>query len=197
MAKILCYTSPARGHLFPTVPILHELARRGHDVLVLKLADEIGRAGIRARAIAPAIEQIHHDDYEGSSPKEGLERAVRVFVARAEHEIADLCAAIESEKPDLLLVDFNCWGASAVAEKSGLPWALFMPYFLPWRLYYETSWEVSEGIARWADTGASSEAQVRAACAFLGYMGANMAMISRVEMCETDEGQASRTRSGR
>jgi MGT family glycosyltransferase len=137
MAKLVCYTSPGRGHLFPTVPILLELKRRGHDVLVVTLADEVERlaaAGLRARAIAKAIEQIEHDDWRAKSPTAALDRAVRVFVARAEHEVADLEAAIRAERPDGLLVDFNCWGAAAVAEKSRLPWALFMPYFLPWRL---------------------------------------------------------------
>ncbi len=135
--KIVCYTSPARGHLFPTVPILLELRRRGHDVLVVTLRDEVARVaetGLRAIAIADAVEAIAHDDYGVSSPKEGLDRAVRVFVERAAHEIPDLEAVVAAERPNLLLVDFNAWGASAVAEKSGLPWGLFMPYFLPWRL---------------------------------------------------------------
>lgn len=137
MAKILCYTSPARGHLFPTVPVLLELARRGHDVAVLTLRDEVervARAGLRARPVSAEVERIAHDDHAGRSIKDALDRAVRVFVARAAHEVPDLERAIAAERPDLLLVDFNAWGASAVAEKSGRPWALFMPYFLPWRL---------------------------------------------------------------
>lgn len=137
MAKIVCYTSPARGHLFPTVPILLELSRRGHEVLVATLRDEVERLaalGLRARAIAPAIEEIAHDDWGAKSPPAALNRAVRVFVGRAAHEMPDVEAVIRDERPDGLLVDFNCWGAAAVAEKSGLPWALFMPYFLPWRL---------------------------------------------------------------
>ncbi len=137
MAKIICYTSPARGHLFPTVPILLELKRRGHEVVLLTLRDEVARisaTGLRVRAIAETIEAIPHRDYGASSPTEALDLAVRVFVARAAHEVPDLEAAIREERPGGLLVDFNCWGAAALAEKSGLPWALFMPYFLPWRL---------------------------------------------------------------
>jgi len=137
MAKLLCYTSPARGHLFPTVPILLELRRRGHEVAVRTLAAEVARvsvSGIRASPLAPEIERVEHDDYGAASPPAALDRAVRVFVARAEHEIPDLERALAEERPDQLLVDFNCWGAQAVAEKSGLPWALFMPYFLPWKL---------------------------------------------------------------
>jgi len=39
--KILAYTSPARGHLFPLVPILDELSSRGHKVAVRTLASEV------------------------------------------------------------------------------------------------------------------------------------------------------------
>lgn len=137
MAKLICYTSPARGHLYPTVPILLELARRGHDVLVITLRDEVARMtqlGLRARAIADAVERIENDDYGASSPPAALRRAMNVFGARAAHEVADLESAIRAERPDGLLVDFNSWGAAAVAERSGLPWGLFMPFFLPWRL---------------------------------------------------------------
>jgi len=137
MARILCYTSPGRGHLFPVVPILLELQRRGHEVVLLTLRDEVARvasAGLCARPIAAAIEDISHDDWGTSSPVAALDRAVRVFAARGAHEVDDLEGAIRVERPDALLVDFNCWGAAAVAERSGVPWALFLPYFLPWRL---------------------------------------------------------------
>lgn len=137
MAKVLCYTSPGRGHLFPVIPVLLELQRRGHDVALLTLRNEVAgvaSAGLRVRAIAPAIEDIPHDDWGSISPVAALDRAVRVFVARGAHEVDDLQEAIDRERPDALLVDFNCWGGAALAERSGLPWALFLPYFLPWRL---------------------------------------------------------------
>ena len=137
MARLLCYTSPARGHLYPTVPILLEAQRRGHEVQVWTLADEaeqMRNLGFAARPIAPAIEAIAHDDWQVRSPLAALQRALRVFAARAEHELDDMRTAIAQVHPDILLVDFNCWGASAIAESSRLPWALFMPYFLPWRL---------------------------------------------------------------
>lgn len=137
MARVLCYTSPARGHLFPTVPVLLELQARGHAVRVITLADEVealGDAGLDARAMDPAIEALVMEDHLGRTPMEALDRGVRTFVARAAHEVGDLRRALAEHEAELLLVDFNCWGASAAAEASGLPWALFMPYFLPWRL---------------------------------------------------------------
>jgi MGT family glycosyltransferase len=137
MARVLCYTSPARGHLYPTVPVLLELARRGHDVALATLSSEVARmnaAGLRTRAVDSRIEEVAHDDWGARTPLGALDRAASVFVARARHEIPDLGRAIATERPDGVLVDFNCWGAGAAAERTGLPWALFLPYFLPWRL---------------------------------------------------------------
>ena len=38
-------------------------------------------------------------------------KTVEVLVRRAAIEVADIDAAIRSVKPDMLLVDANCWGA--------------------------------------------------------------------------------------
>ena len=72
MSRILVYTSPARGHLYPLVPSLEELKRRGHDVAVLTLAAEVDRLralGIAAEAIEPAIEAREIDDWKAGSPR--------------------------------------------------------------------------------------------------------------------------------
>ena len=39
--KLLAYTSPARGHLFPLVPILTELIARGRQADVCTLSPEL------------------------------------------------------------------------------------------------------------------------------------------------------------
>lgn len=136
MAKLLVYTSPARGHLYPLMPTLQAWQDRGHQVAVRTLASEVDRlaaAGMIAAAIAPAIEAREIDDWKASSPPGALLAACRTFVDRGQHELADLRAAIEREQPDVLYTDINCWGAAAAAEASRLPWAVFAPYFLPVR----------------------------------------------------------------
>lgn len=136
MSKILVYTSPARGHLYPLVPTLEELRRRGHEVAVRTLASEVEKVralGMTAAPIDPAIEAREIDDWKASSPPAALLAAGQTFVDRGAHELADLRRAIDTERPDLLFTDVNSWGAAAVAEASGLPWAVFAPYFLPVR----------------------------------------------------------------
>lgn len=132
MARYLAYTSPARGHLYPIVATLLELRERGHDVYVRTLASEVAvleELGLHAAEIAAAIEDAPLDDWEGSTPQEGLARALATFAERAKHEVPDLEAAIADVNPDVVLVDITTVGAAAVAEAASLPWAQTIPLF--------------------------------------------------------------------
>lgn len=134
MARYLAYTTPSAGHLYPIVPMLSELRKRGHRIAVRTLGKEVDRMrtlGFDAAPIAPAIEARALDDWKATSQTEALAEATRTFIARAEHEVPDLLSAIAAERPDALLVDVNAWGATATAETSRLPWALYSPYCLP------------------------------------------------------------------
>jgi MGT family glycosyltransferase len=131
MARILAYTTPARGHLFPLTPILDELRRRGHQIALRTLASQvptIRRRGFDAAPISDRIEAITHDDWRAGNPRAALARAVRIFTERANHDAPDLARAIDQERPDALLVDVNAWGALAAAEAWAGPWAMFCPY---------------------------------------------------------------------
>ena len=132
--KILAYTSPARGHLFPLVPILDELAHRGHAIAVRTLSSQVAlceQRGFAAAPIAAGIEAIEHDDFLARTPPAKIRRAGAVFGARAQREVEDIRGAIDAEEPDALLVDCMTWGAAAVAESWGGPWAQWFPYPLP------------------------------------------------------------------
>jgi MGT family glycosyltransferase len=134
MSRILAYTTPAKGHLFPVAGILEELQRRGHDVSVWTLAsgvDMMRGQGIPARPISPDVEAVVMQDWTQRSPQKALAASVATFVRRAESDGPDLARAIAEENPDVLLIDINAWGAMAVAETSGRPWAAFCPYPLP------------------------------------------------------------------
>jgi MGT family glycosyltransferase len=134
MARYLVYTSPARGHLYPVVPTLEELRRRGHEVVVRTLASEVGLLrglGFEAESIELAIERKEHADWRARTPIGALQDNLSVFFERARLDGPDLRRAIEEERPDVLLVDINTWGAVAVAETTGIPWATWCAYFLP------------------------------------------------------------------
>lgn len=127
-------TSPARGHLYPVVPILDALLARGHEVHLRTLAAEVPAMtvrGFQAGPIDPAVEMISLDDWRAGSARASIARSTAAFAARAAHDGPDLRAAIAAIDPDALLVDVNSWGAMAAAEASGRPWAAFCPYPLP------------------------------------------------------------------
>jgi MGT family glycosyltransferase len=134
MARYLVYTSPARSHLYPVVPTLEELRRRGHEVVVRTLSSKVGllrELGFEAESIDPAIERKEHADWQARTPIGALQVAIHTVLERARYEGPDLRRAIEEERPDVLLIDINTWGAMAAAETARLPWATWCPYFLP------------------------------------------------------------------
>jgi MGT family glycosyltransferase len=134
MTRVLAYTSPARGHLYPLVPVLDELRARGHEVAVRTLPSEIEmlrERGLDAEPVSSAILAIEHDDWRARTPMAATRRALAMFAQRAPHEVADLREALDALGPDVLLVDVSTWGAAAVAEADGRPWAQWLPYPSP------------------------------------------------------------------
>src|SRR4029453_1144261 len=129
-------TTPARGHLFPLVPVLDELGRRGHHIALRTLAAAVPSMqarGFDAAPISARIGAITHDDWRASNPRGALARAGRIFTQRAEHDGPDLARAIDQEQPDALLVDVNAWGALAAAEAWAAPGRRSVPWPLPVR----------------------------------------------------------------
>ena len=134
MARVLAYTSPARGHLYPIVDLLVECTRRGHTVEVHGLASEVPAlraTGLEAHPLASAIEALPLDDAAAHTALGALRRVLAKFLERAPHEISSLGPVLEQRRPDLVLVDINTLGAAALAEAAGLPWVMFSPYLLP------------------------------------------------------------------
>ncbi len=86
MARILAYTSPARGHLFPLTPVLDELQRRGHQVALRTLASQVPlmrTRGFDAAPISGRVEAIELEDWRARNARAALGMSVRGFCARA------------------------------------------------------------------------------------------------------------------
>ena len=135
MARVLAYTTPARGHLFPVIPILDELLGRGHEIALRTLASQVEpmqARGFDAASIDPAIERIEHDDFLARTPLGAQKRArARGLPAGGARRRATCGARSTRCGPDALLVDVNAWGALAVAEAWGGAWALVVSVSAP------------------------------------------------------------------
>jgi MGT family glycosyltransferase len=122
------------GHFFPISVLLTELRNRGHDVTLRTLAAGVKTGlgmGFDTGPVDPRIEAMPLEDSGATNPDDALSRVTDTFARRAQFEIPELTEAINDVRPDVLIVDPNCWGAYAVAEASGLPWASFWA-FLPY-----------------------------------------------------------------
>jgi MGT family glycosyltransferase len=134
MVRFLAYVDAVPGRLYPLVPTLLELSRRGHHVVVKAGIDDVARlraAGLDARSLAPEIARFEPDDWKARTRFGALMSGLRQFGERAPAQAADLAASIESEHPDALFIDEGSSGAAAVAEASGLPWAFSIVSAVP------------------------------------------------------------------
>ncbi|QGN32268.1 glycosyltransferase [Microlunatus sp. Gsoil 973] len=136
MARILAYTPPATGHVFPLVPGLLALQQHGHHVHVRtspKVVDVLGRSGLDASSVAPAVLDPTPTAGHSATRSGQLATGLSDMLGRGSAEGADLDAAVREVRPDVILVDGMAFGALVRAEASGLPWALTLPSLLPLR----------------------------------------------------------------
>src|SRR5436305_5993843 len=131
MTRLLAYSAPVSGHIFPATGLLLELHRRGHEVHVRTRGADVeglSELGLHASPIDPRIEALELDDWRAPNPIAALQRLQRGYQTNAKVEVGDLRGAIEEVRPDALIVDANFQGGAAVAEASGLPWCQYSPF---------------------------------------------------------------------
>jgi MGT family glycosyltransferase len=131
MATILAYTSPAFGNLYPIVALLIELQRRGHCIVLRTLSDGVSTArdlGFESSAIDERIEAAVMTDWMETNSRAALKSAFGVFGQRAAYEVEDLRGLIAQVRPEVLVIDANCWGAAAAADAGSVPWLSLWPF---------------------------------------------------------------------
>ena len=134
MATFLAYVEPVSGRLYPLIPTLQELIRRGHRVAVRTGAAEVEllhSIGIEAALLAPDLVRLDATDWQARTRFGALMRALNLFGSRARCQVADLGEATAAVQPDVIVLDETSWGAAAAAEHSGLPWAFSVPSPVP------------------------------------------------------------------
>lgn len=132
--RFFAYTQPGLGHLYPIVEPLVELQRRGHEVVVMTLADELDRLrsyGFTALAVDERVHDIPIEDWQKRTPLAALKDSAGSLAARATVEIPSVTRALEAHQPDVLFIDSTSWGAALAAEASGLPWLYAQHFPLP------------------------------------------------------------------
>lgn len=133
MSRYLFVVPPFPSHIFPTIAIGRELTRRGHEVAWVTYAAmrRVLPAGATFFALDSPISQamateIHHQ--AGAAWMAGMKVLFeQVVMPLARDMLPGVEAAIESFRPDALVVDQQTVAGALAARKRNLPWATSAP----------------------------------------------------------------------
>ncbi|KAJ9165501.1 Glycosyl transferase (PdmS protein) [Coniochaeta hoffmannii] len=127
--KILIATQPFAGHFNPTQPVAKELVRHGHDVVWMtgpsyeSRVTEVGARFVRMSDEA----MINNDEMEPDPGTSGLAKIVsmlrKLFLDRVPAQVEDYQQLLETFPADILLVEFATYGAHALHDLTGMPYA--------------------------------------------------------------------------
>lgn len=111
MPKALFFNVPGHGHIAPSLPLVAELTRRGHEITYYASAGF--RAAVEATGAAFQPYRTMDDDYFTSRDLHGgrPQKVALELLTTAEAILPELLACAASDPPDYILFDGMCpWG---------------------------------------------------------------------------------------
>lgn len=117
MSHIVAFSLSSEGHLYPCVPILSELARRGHRVTLAfpsDVATPLEFAGLPLERVPWSTPPLSAGSRQ--NPRLAPFPSAPAFAQRGESLAVALETASARLRPDFLLVDPHLWGGLVAAE---------------------------------------------------------------------------------
>jgi len=121
MLKALFFNVPAHGHINPSLPLVAELTRRGHDITYF--ASEGFRARIEASGASfMPYANVHDDYFEARGLSGGVpQRVAYELMTTAQAILPELLEMSRRMNPDYVLFDGMCPWGYVVARALRLP----------------------------------------------------------------------------
>jgi MGT family glycosyltransferase len=122
----------AHGHFHPHLPVIAELVARGHRVrfaVPTGFADAVATTGAEPLVVDSALP----DPARGQHWPDGTAAGMRLFLDDAVGVLPQLAAALDADRPDLVLHDTVAWAGRALAHCWGLPHVQLSPFVVPWK----------------------------------------------------------------
>ncbi|MEK3934363.1 macrolide family glycosyltransferase [Sporosarcina sp. FSL W7-1349] len=124
MSKIVFFSIPAHGHTNPTIPVVAELVKRGHQVWYYSFVE------FQERIEAAGAIFIACDDFLPPLSEEELERKAGKDFAALIEMVADttiamdekVCQELREIEPDCIVSDSVCFWGKLFAKKLGFPY---------------------------------------------------------------------------
>ncbi len=121
MAKALFFNVPGHGHVNPSLPLVAELVRRGHQIIYF--ISEGYRARVEAAgAVYRPYATIHDDYFDGRGLSGSVPQQVAYeLITTTEEILPNLLETTRAANPDYILFDGMCPWGYMVARTLGLP----------------------------------------------------------------------------
>lgn len=129
--------------MYPHLAVVHELVRRGHRVSYLvgghlaNLVSPTGADVIACTSVLPGAPGAP-ENFDESDPVAGM----RIFLDEAVHVLPQLHAALENDRPDLVLYDIGGMAGPVAADHWGVPAAQLSPSEVAWEGYHDDMAEI-------------------------------------------------------
>jgi len=124
MARIVFFCIPAHGHTNPTLGVVKELTRRGHEVLYYSykpFREKIEAAGGKFIACDDFDAELRLTKAEANRLGSDLALSTRVLVDTTLSLDAMVCREMEALRPDCIVADSMAVWGKAVARKLNIP----------------------------------------------------------------------------
>lgn len=124
MSKIVFFSIPAHGHTNPTIPVVAELVKRGHDVWYYSFQDfqeKIEAAGARFIACDDFLPDISEEELERKAGKDFaalIEMVVDTTIALDDK----VCRELREINPHAVVSDSLCFWGKLFAKKLDIPY---------------------------------------------------------------------------
>lgn len=122
MRKIVFFSIPAHGHTNPTIPVVFELVRSGHEVWYYsfdEFKEKIEAAGAKFISCDKYLPPISEEELERKAGKDFaalIEMVVDTTIALDDK----VCSELRDFQPDCIVSDSVCFWGKLFAEKLGI-----------------------------------------------------------------------------
>jgi MGT family glycosyltransferase len=124
MSKIVFFSIPVHGHTNPTLPVVSELVRKGHEVWYYSFKEfqdkieGVGAQFIPCDAFLPPVSQQVLNRKVGKDFAALIEMIVETTIALDEK----VCTELREFRPDCIVSDSLCFLGKIFAKKLGIPY---------------------------------------------------------------------------
>ncbi|UCG25824.1 MAG: glycosyl transferase [Chloroflexota bacterium] len=132
MATIVCFNIPAHGHIYPTLPVVGELVRRGERVIYYAMApfgETIEAGGARFHDYEDLSPSMRFDFGGDDRRSASLPKLALAMIGFCEKSLPFLLEATRRDAPDLIMHDMTCFWGKYVAQILEIPAVAAIPQF--------------------------------------------------------------------